>query len=66
MKFKLKGITWEIRLALRRAQSVKNEIVVSDIKEIYEYLAKYEKMDEETVKKAIEETIGDGDKCSIF
>ena len=51
--FNLKGINWEIRLALRRVGTVKNEIVVSDIGEIHEYLAKYSKVDAKEVKKII-------------
>ena len=54
MAFKLKGIMWEIRLALRSVGSVKDEIVVKDIDEIHKYLAKYHRMDAEEVKKIIE------------
>jgi len=54
MTFKLKGIMWEIRLALRSVGSVKNEIVVKDIDDIHKYLAKYNRMDKEEVKKIIE------------
>lgn len=53
MKFKLNGINWQIRLALKRADSVKNEIIVDDIGGIHEYLAKSNKMDREKVKEII-------------
>jgi len=53
MTFKLKGIMWEVGLALRRVGSIKNEIVVTDIGDIHEYLAKYSKMDAKEVKKVI-------------
>jgi len=43
MKFKLKGIMWEINLALRAVGSVKNEIVVKDMDDIVSYLEKYHK-----------------------
>lgn len=55
MTFKLKGIIWEIKLALRRAGSIKNEIVVTDMEEIHEYLAKSNKMDAKEVKKVIDD-----------
>ncbi len=51
--FKLKGIDWQIMLALRRVGSIKNDIVVKDTDEIYNYLEKYSKLDAETVKKEI-------------
>jgi len=55
MSFNLNGVTWEIRLALRRVGSVKNEIVVSDIGDIHAYLEKYHKMDKKEVKKVIDD-----------
>ena len=55
MKFKLQGIMWEIRLALRRVGSIKNDIVVDDIGAIHEYLAADHRMDKEAVKKIIDD-----------
>jgi len=51
--FKLRGVMYTIKLALRRVGSVKNEIVVSEMDELYEYLASANRMDAEEVKKVI-------------
>ena len=54
MTFKLKGIMWEIRLALKAVDSVKNEIVVKDMDEIITYLEKYHKgIDRKEVETAV-------------
>ena len=52
--FKLRGVMYTIKLALRRVGSVKNEIVVSEMEEVYEYLAAANKMDEEEIRKIVE------------
>lgn len=54
MKFKLNGTSWEIKLALKRTDSMKNEIVVSDIKDIHAYLEQREKMDRQKIKEIID------------
>ena len=56
MRFKLKGSLWEIRLALRRVGTIKNEIIVDDIKDIPAYLAADHRMDKEEVKKIIHDS----------
>ncbi len=53
MQFKLKGIEWQIRLALRRVGSVKNDIIVEEIEDVYTYLEKYSKVDADTVKTKV-------------
>jgi len=61
MSFKLKGIMWEIRLVLRGVGNIKNDIIVNDIGDKHEYLAKYHKRDKKEVKKIID----DDHQCKI-
>ena len=52
-QFNIDGIMYEIKFALRRVGSVKNEIVVNDMEGMYEYLAEANRMDKKEIEKIV-------------
>ena len=54
MKFKLKGVMWQIKFALVRVESIKNDLIAPDMDSICEYLAKESRIDAKEVAKIIE------------